>query len=84
MSEKSHDRTEDELKFEIYKVVKKLSEDRRSLPVYVRMEVPMWDIKKELPDTNENTIIDLLDKLTFYDRKLARIDTYCSRFYVPI
>jgi len=83
MSEKLHGRTEDELKSEIYEVVRRLSEDYGTLN-YLNIEVSLEEVKHELPSIDEGTIIDLLNKLTFCDKKLVMIDNRYTYSYLPL
>jgi len=69
MSEKSYERTEDELKSAIYKVVEKLSANDE-----LSSSVSLEDVRKEFPDLDEGTITKLLNKLVYCDGELTRVD----------
>jgi len=57
---------DDDLKFKIYRAVKKLTENGEPTTAN--------DIKKEFPDEDKNFIGELLDNLVYSDRKLTRED----------
>ena len=76
--EKLHERTEDELKSEICETVKELLEYELFDYVYE------GHIVEELPSIDEDTIIELLNKLVYCDDKLVkRIDMFGSPVYMP-
>ena len=79
MSEKSHDRTEDELKSEICEKVKKLYK-----PVlYYMGGVDLGKIQEEFSDINKDVILNLLNELVFYDKKLIILDRGIITEYIP-
>ena len=76
--DKKEKKIKDELKSEIYEVVKRFSaEDELSGYVYPEQ------VKKEFPSIDEDTIIKLLNKLVFCDGKLIRIDGNTWFAYLP-
>jgi len=79
MSEKSNERTEDELKSEICEIVKELSATGEALGY-----VSTGRIERELPDIDENTLMKLLDELVDSDKKLVTLKIGSSfSFYMP-
>ena len=78
MSEKSHEKTEDELKSKIYEIVKKLSATGESSGY-----VHTGRIKEELPDIDEDTLKKLIDELVSSDRLVTLKIGSSFTFYAP-
>ena len=72
--DKKEKKIKDELESEIYEVVKRLSAND-----YVNVR----QIKRELSDIDEDTIIELLGKLIFRDNKLIRAEGRDFFYYEP-
>ena len=80
MSEKSYEKSEDELKSKIYEAVKKLSSLNEGFVGYVHI----GEIKRELPNLDDDTLTRLLDELVCPDNRLVTLEIGNSfTFYIP-
>ena len=77
MSEKLYEKTEDELKSEIYETVIKLTADEE-YPFATTSE-----IRKEFPDLDKYFMIKLLGKLVDCDKKLNILELGIEDYYYP-